>query len=318
MSAPTPPSAPTPEDEQPVAPLPEGHLACLACGVAVPPPHAHTEVLTAYGPREGEPLTQGALRAERRITFTRCASCQETYERAHDLMDTYPRVGQAIGSRSIAEHRVSLALLALDALARPAPSISEHHLRLLLGHLLPACGGLLWSSRYVPLWGRDAGTRQAAAQRWAHVHPETRSVLAEAYGALLRARIEAPRPVHHPEGGGCLLCGVGAVMALPSQSAWTPKTTSPSSIGGRGPERLSGYLCPACTGAVAEAGSTGPSAMEKALLRHLQVPRRSLAPVELVGLVGWGALGDEARPNSSPWEHLGPLERIADAARSMN
>lgn len=289
--------------------LPEGHLACRACGIAVPGPHESVEVMTAYGPAEGEPPTQGALKAERHITLTTCPACAAIYEAAHDLLDTFPRVGAAIGSRSIAEHRVRLPLLATAALGQKVPrSMSEHHLRLLLAHVLPVCAGVLWSSRYVPQWGRWAGKKQAATAPWAHVREETHHALREAYAAWLQARIETPRAVPPPSGRACLICGVGAVTALPSRahSIWQPRKFKRSSLGGpRGADQVAGHTCPTCTVAVQEAGAIGPTALERSFIAHKRLARKVHYPDPIDGLVAWAAAERDAA-NEEPWEHMDP------------
>lgn len=61
-----------------------------------------------------------------------------------------------------------------------------------------------------------------------------------------------------------------------------------------------------------EVGSIGASAMELALMRHLGVRQRSLATVELDGLVGWGATG-LAEANATPWGHVPNLGGLREA-----
>lgn len=287
--------------------LPEGHLPCLACGVAVPPPHEATEQITWPAISEGAPSVR---RPARTITMTRCESCRSTRTQAEALAASNRRLVAGIGSPSIATYRLELALTGLDVVGATLRDSTERGLRLLLEHMtIP--GGL---SR----WARHAESASRCAEApWSFVGDEARADLRKGYAALLRARVERPRPVPHPEGGGCLLCGVGAVLALPSRAhtVWTARTVTPSSLGGRGPERISGYLCPLCESAADAARSVGPSAMEGSLLAYLEVPRRAYAPVELRGLVGWGALHPAAEPNETPWQHMGSLERFRDAAK---
>ena len=287
--------------------LPEGHLPCLACGVAVPPPHEATEQITWPAITEGAPSVR---RPARTITMTRCEPCRATRAKAEVLAAGHRRMVAGIGSPSIAVYHLELALTGLDVLGARLHESTERGARLLLQHMTIPGGLARWATQ-----AESADT--CAEARWSFVDHEARAVLRKGYAALLRARVEKPRPVPHPEGGGCLLCGVGAVLGLPSRahSVWRARTVTPSSLGGRGPERISGYLCPLCESAADAARSVGPSAMEGSLLAYLQVPRRSYAPVELRGLVGWASLGATAEPNETPWQHMGSLEPFRDAAK---
>lgn len=57
--------------------------------------------------------------------------------------------------------------------------------------------------------------------------------------------------------------------------------------------------------------------MERALLTHLGVGRRSPAAVNLVGLAAWCTLTPPpSEPNALPWAHLGGLAALADELRT--
>lgn len=132
-----------------------------------------------------------------------------------------------------------------------------------------------------------------------------------------------------PVPGGCLLCGVDAVTLpaarvavlggrrIAQQEVWRPFSASPSSLGGQGPDRLTGHVCPRCADALDWVGRTGPTAMKRALTEHLRATGRDedadrLRMGEVEGLVGWGTLAYAARrrgapapaANGEPWAHI--------------
>ncbi|MGR2751492.1 hypothetical protein [Agromyces arachidis] len=295
-------------------PLGSGDLACLACGQTVAPPHPervdfdgwHWAVLD--DPRPRTPHT---------VSLTRCDHCREVHERAASLLDAYPRVQAQMGSRSVGMHRVEAALNALDAIGRGMPIHTDGSLRLLVEHMTAAGVAVRWAARYSPVRTKDAHEGEAASQPWGHVTEWQWHDLRKAFAGLLNARVERPLPYSSPIGGGCMLCGVETVSALPSQAAglWTPATASPTAIGGPPrPERLGGYLCPTCQQAREEIGAIGPTTMERSIMLHFDVQRRSLTATELVGLVGWLATGRD-EPNERPWQHVPNIEALADELR---
>ncbi|WP_353828217.1 hypothetical protein [Agromyces sp. SYSU T0242] len=297
-------------------PLGPDDLACYACGCAVPPPHG------ALVDVEGMPEWVVALddprpRAGKTTTMTRCARCEQAHERAATLLDEHPRVKAQMGSRSIGLHRVEAALNALDAIGRDTPLHTDASLRLLVEHMTPLGVAVRWASQFTPVWTKEARDDVAASQPWEHVTTWQREDLRKAFAGLLNARVERPLPYGPPTGGGCMLCGVETVSALPSQAAglWTPATVDPSAIGGRrSPERVAGYLCPTCDRARSEVGSLGPTAMERSVMLHFALRRRSMTPTELVGLRGWLVSGVD-EPNERPWEHILNIEDVAEHLR---
>lgn len=85
------------------------------------------------------------------------------------------------------------------------------------------------------------------------------------------------------------------------QKVWQPLTApSPASLGGSGPDRITGHVCPTCADALDWVGSVGPTSMRRALSEHLRATGRHedaerLGLGEVVGLVGWGALAYTAQ-----------------------
>lgn len=295
-------------------PLEPDDLACLACGRAVAPPHAEQvdfdgwHSATLDDPRPRNPQT---------VTLTRCAGCREAHDRAGSLLDAHPRVQTQMGSRSVGMHRVEAALNALDAMKRDLPIHTDASLRLLVEHMTAVGVATRWAARYSPVRAKEARDAEAASQPWGHLTEWQWQDLRKAFAGLLNARVERPLPYSSPIGGGCMLCGVETVSALPSQAAglWTPATASPTALGGRpSPELLAGYLCPTCERAHEEIGAIGPTTMERSIMLHFDVRRRSLTATELVGLVGWLATGlDE--PNERAWQHVPNIDALAEELR---
>jgi hypothetical protein len=292
------------------------HLACRSCGVQVAPPHGSGNVehfdshsrMTIAGVQD--------IRGGHRVDLTYCPDCLAIRERASALLDEFPRVRAQIGGRSVALHRVESALTGLDALGRIG-SFTFHTprgLQQLIEHMAAPGAGVRWLNRYVPIVELDASDDSCASSRWAHLNDDQRQVLREGAAALMRARTEQPRlygpPADTPH-RGCLLCGIGAIQALPSQSGaiWTAEFFNPSSVGGpNGTTIVRGYTCPACSRAIEGAGSIGATAMERSLVRHLGVVQRGPVVPELVGLRAWVVAA--ARPNTIAWGHLGDLDAI--------
>ncbi|MGR0219517.1 hypothetical protein [Agromyces sp. ZXT2-6] len=292
-------------------PLGADDLACLACGQVVPAPHTERVDFDGWHRATRDNPRPPAART---ITLTRCDRCRKVHDRAATRLDAYPRVQAHMGSRSIGLHRVEAALNALDAIRRDLPIHTDGSLRLLIEHMTATGVAARWASRFSPVRTKDARDAEAASQPWGHLTDWQWTDLRKAFAGLLNARVERPLRYGPPIGGGCMLCGVGTISALPSQAAglWTPATASPTAIGGRPtPERLASYLCPTCERAREEIGAIGPTTMERSIMLHLDVRRRSLTATELVGLVGWLASGVD-EPNARAWQHVPNIESLAN------
>ena len=328
--------------------LPPGpHLACHQCGIAVlQSPGTEPVVADAFSradepPRAPRPTSSPAwsLRSE----FGQCPACLARGEVADALLSAHPQVRARLGS--IAREQVANALAALAILGHDldASALSEEGLMSLLRHLTAEGSCARWLARYAPVLGADAYPGTCNPYPWAHVRGVARLQLRGAYGAVLADRVArsgAPVLVSPPDletasaaltlTAGCLLCGVGSVR-LPAatvlsfggrrsaaRGVWLPLTTTPSSLGGpASPDRIAGFACPSCADAVDLEGAVGPTAMERALIAHLQATGREddatvLASVDVDGLAGWGALRFvEQRagrpplpPNAVPWGHV--------------
>ncbi|KRC89493.1 hypothetical protein ASE25_07810 [Terrabacter sp. Root85] len=320
--------------------LPEGHLACLACGVAVAEGPKVVTVET-LGRADQPPAAPGGTPRGGPLSFVRCASCARIASEAEQIVDANPGLAARLGPDT-ARHRVECALLALEVIGKPAPPRVD----LMLRHLSVPGAQVRWVARFVPLIEAGASPATCSPYRWAHVRLGARAQLRQAYGAMLAemvaatapdVRLAPPFPPFPQRAGevfaihGCLMCGVEA-QTLPAQEVsrlgghkaaasrvWEPKRASVGSLGGRAsPDYLVGHLCAPCAAAVEHVGAMGPSAMERALTEHLRATGRGeeadrLSLGDVQGLIGWGALSHRAHRRGekplagsrTPWEHVG-------------
>lgn len=291
--------------------LPEEAAACRSCGIAVLDPDPSTvERFNVVGLATAlQHLQPTQVQKRREVTLARCETCQRVLDAARALLNDHPRAARAMGSRDVAEWRLSGALAVFDLLGMKVPQMRDDRAVLLAVDALAVAGiEALWSRQYVPLWRDGATPGACAAGRWAHVSTEMRSNAREAAGSFLRRLIEQPRPVPCPAAAdgspqGCLVCGVAEVMALPSLAAraWMPRQVTASNLGRKkNPnEMLSGHLCPACSALAREFNSVGPSLMERSIIRATGWTRRSLTAFELGNLKAWAVSAQP--PVATPW-----------------
>ncbi|MCK6081482.1 hypothetical protein KZX37_08315 [Microbacterium sp. EYE_5] len=246
------------------------------------------------------------------VTVTRCDQCRSILEAADNLLMAMPEVRQRIGSREIAQHRVSAALYALDALGvKDAGTIDRltataRDIRMLIAGMTSVGVATMWVRRYSPF--KAATSKASGSGRWAHVGEAARQELRDAYVALMAQRVDTPIPISPPEGYvACMLCGVGAFRAPRSaaDSLWMEQSASARSLGGApSSELIYGVTCPPCSHAIWVVGAVGEPAMSRAVVKHLGMERVNLGMLELENLRGWAALGYAAKPNRDPWAHL--------------
>ncbi len=304
-------------------PLPPGHVPCMDCGVAVSPEdQAATETvgMWSYG-RVGAMPVQASRNRSSQVPMSRCPACLAIRDAARDLLAEHRQVAAALGPDA-ALHRVEMALLALDVLGAPTPSLpTTASLLALIEHLCVPGGLARWAARYSPFMLATAEVGTCSPARWAHLDDsedgrERREGVREGYGSLLYERTRRPHQVACPS-GGCMMCGIASYEALEDYGVWTEHTTRASGLGGRyGMDRVTGHLCPACEGVVLHVGGFGPTSLERALVAYLGVPNATLGAVDLVGVRGWAAMGKGTPPNSRPWAHLAGLEALAAELRA--
>lgn len=324
-------------------PLPAGSLACEACGVAcsVEDPDAEVTTATALA-RAGEPprAPQPHGRPELVTELTTCPGCHARRDVARRIVRRFPVLVARLGPFG-AQHRVSCALDGLAALNQPMPdpdTVTPAAAGSLLARMSGPGAAVSFSSLLAPV--QTTPGNSCSRYPWAHLSLTVRAALRTGYAGVLADRVASSRPEQHlappdpagpgvPVGGACLTCGVGAltrtaadVQALGGlerarREVWTPLTVESAAIGGPGsPERLSGWCCGDCQDAIDTVGSTGQTAMARALVRHLRAAGRGDDALRVergdVHVVGWAALAFSAKqrghkppaPNAVSWGHV--------------
>lgn len=335
-----------PADNRP-RPLAADTAPCRTCGVAVPlalgTPTEHLDLIPAAHryPDGSAPTNARVIRQE----FTRCSDCARHRALAAAIVDAHPALAARLGGL-VAVDQMESALVALAVLGRPHPdpaTLTPVELGRMLRFLTPEGAGVSWMAR------ADVAPGYALPVPFAHVEPADRTRLTVAWGALLSDRRHADAPPVRlappaltradlpsgvtPVNGGCLLCGVGAVemssqavsraggRAAAAADVWTLRPVCDTrALGGRGPQRLRGYTCPACTEAVNRAGALGPSAVDRAVVEVLGLGLHWGDDRAMGRVPGWGALVSVAlrrghptpAPNGTPWAHLGDLDSLRD------
>ncbi|WP_062203969.1 hypothetical protein [Demequina salsinemoris] len=289
-------------------------LACLWCGVDATPGRIERFISLGRRPAPGRPRLAADQRSEG-YDMTWCPSCWERRQEALALVSAHPAVSRVLGD--VALHRVESGLNALELIGARRPRMkSAREILRFVDFMSQAGMDARWAARYAPFTLADAQEDDRNETRWEHVTERQRQAARDALAALLARATERPMPTPCPvETAGCAMCGVGSVYAPPSQAehVWTPVTFTASALGGRrSPERQSGHLCPTCQLAHEEVGSIGPTAMERSLILHLGVRRKSLTATELVGLKGWAAMPGIG-PNEHPWHHIEDVEQLRES-----
>ncbi|WP_062465591.1 hypothetical protein [Demequina maris] len=291
--------------------LPADHLACLACGIAAMPGTTETFISIGRLAQPGRPRMAANERSEY-FELTRCPGCEQTRQQAAALVAEHPVVAHRLGTAAVERLEAGLGVLRLLGARTPRLTSARDVLRF-VDHMSTAGALVRWSRRYTPVALSDAQDEDCNEAPWEHATEADRQTARDALAGLLAAVNERPAPIPCPDpSGGCMLCGIASVEALPSRAAhaWTPATANPSPLGGRpSNKRLSGHLCPTCATACDTVGSIGPTAMERALMAALGVRRKSLTPTELVGLKAWAVM-PEASPNRRPWGHIEHVEAL--------
>lgn len=319
-------------------------LGCRDCGMRVSDPDAPVDTARALQ-REFRPRANGPVlidRREQEIDMSLCARCLRRNQQAADLVDEYPDLARSLGDRWYATQVFEALLMVPDVIGvdpRQITNGGQKSMRLAVEHLRPVGGTVRWSAYLTPTLPVGVDPYRPVRTRWAHVAEQQRDALHEAWGALLADLTDGPRPIEPPEGTeyrtalrGCLLCGVGTILATRRTAAvaWGPlRGAEPGTLGGqRRPDMIYGYLCPMCSRAASQAGpGLGPTAMEKAFFAFLgTTPRERPADhadlfgrttVQVDGLRAWGVLPGGTAPNRSPWAHVPDLEALAAELRRL-
>jgi hypothetical protein len=298
-------------------------LACGDCGRRVRQP-IHVEQVVAHG---RERLLDVGVRvvadAQIAIDTVRCSVCTARYARAESLLNVYPAIRFALGSRSYAVAKMNAALVGLDALGTSPKHIerllSEPRLvRAVLDELSVPGYAASWIGQFAPVWAHGADIQTCSSDPWGFVSEAVQQKLRDGYAKVLGVMMDKPEDFVCPGGDGCLLCGVHSVRALRSEAlaggVWSGiYEAQPGVLGGvRRAENVRGYMCGPCADAVEKTGGgIGMRALEIALGNFLGVG----APSEdrgLKGLRAWCAMPKGTPPNSTPWAHEPDHDEIRD------
>jgi len=328
----TKPPVPVPADP---VPLPQGMLACRACGIAASGESETVEVAAIS--RQGDPPGPRSLPV---FTFGRCSACTQRADRARSLLTAHPSIAGRLGN--VAAHRLACALDAVAALGLDLgelPEDSEALLWPLMEHLAGPGSAAGWVSRFSPTWHSGADPDLCNPRPWSHVGGDSRDSLGRGYARVLVARVALSAPPVRlgpplvdasladavAVEGGCLMCGVVAITLSAAvvvrlggrhgaaRQVWRPATqTVPGSV-----DTLAGYLCPPCEDARGD-GAVGTTAAAKAFLAHVEVTDPTAAEqlrgsvLDGADLPGYGDLVYVARrtgragpvPSTEPWAHV--------------
>jgi hypothetical protein len=278
---------------------PEGTTACANCGMPTTGPTIAFNVYSREVPVGTASATRVVETAQgMTVDLGLCDECEATGERAARLLDAHPAVARGIGSP--ARHQVTCALNALAVIGVTPPEQMTTETLVELLELAPLGAAARWAARFSPLWRSGSREEHAASDPWLFVGVSARTDIREAYARWL-ARRRPPRPVESPS-GGCLLCGVGEVMARHGDTPWRETTVNASVLGGGGGS-LSGHLCPACQSAQDDAGSHMLDAAILAVVDRDRAIRRKRPYAPTVnGARGWAVTG--RKPNRKPFGHL--------------
>lgn len=281
-----------------IAARPEGTAACAHCGMPTPGPTTGFHVFS----REVPVGSGGATRVDEMprgttVDLGLCEACAATGEHAARLLEAHPAVARRIGSP--ARHQVTCALDALRAIGEIPPEETTADALTELLDLASLGAAARWSARFSPLWRRGSREEHAASEPWLFVGLDTRADIRREYARWLARRLPS-RPVASPS-GGCLLCGIGEVLAR-HDTPWRATTANGTVLGG-GAGSVSGHLCPACQHAQDDAGS---HMLDAAILTAVDPDRatrrkRPYAP-SVNGARAWGVTS--RKPNREPFAHL--------------
>ena len=273
--------------------LPEGTLPCRWCGVACTREQAAAAAAPIVIEAAGYIGTRFVPEVLQQTVL--CAACAAVEAEVRPTMIRHLIAGPQVA-------RVSGMLHALDALGGPVVTFTDDADALALLEAIPGAHAVSFAV------GAKGDT--CSARRWAHIDPLAIRTLRESVARWMRARLETPVPIAPPADSdrrGCVFCGVGSVVALPSKASqvWTEVYVSASALGaGNGAAgAIDGHTCPACTAAIASTDGPGVAALQAAVLRFVGYQRRSLTPPMLDGIRGW-ALIEGARPSRTPWGHV--------------
>lgn len=280
--------------------LPDGHLPCEACGIAVPV-DVFAEVL-------------GTKKA-RRAPYAQCRDCQLLHQQAVEFAHQHPFLNSRLGVPVVVD-RIEWTLWALAVIGqtmRPGD----------VGVMLTRLYGLGQKASF--RGSAERARRECSPYAWAHVGLSERAALRAAFGAALRDRLalrQEPVVIACPS-TACLMCGIATItrpaievsrrgsVGATQLATWRAVLVDRTSLGGPPrPERVEGHVCPDCTAAIDEVGGVGWRARARAVVSYVghSAPLKAKRLRLMIdgdfppALPAWGVSGQP--PSAEPWAHL--------------
>lgn len=224
--------------------LAEGQRSCAVCGVAVAggPPTATLSRPVMMG---GRPHPSETMEAE----FTTCPTCQTRQNAAESRARSSRALVHTRGPHG-ARSALSAAYDVLAAIGAPTPGSDgqnqpdDAEVEAMVRVLAPYAASVRWSAAWAV---GQVATGTAAPSPFAGVDANDLANVRRARARVLAARVARTQPdarIGPPDGDGCLMCGVDAVVVSASRVAqegsefavriqvWSWLKAAPSILGG--------------------------------------------------------------------------------------
>jgi hypothetical protein len=201
----------------------EGMRACRTCGIATSGP-------TQRAPMHARVLPDGRiedLAANVHAEFAECPDCTERGGTAASIIAANPM--PRYGSQSILVYRLSHALVAIAAIGQTAPTADQWTRTMITAALdrLESVGReFTWAARFSPVVRTGARADTAASSPFLYADIEVITEAKRQFAEFLLDQRE-PHPIACPDGGGCVVCGIGTSDGRRTREAWTPITNGP-------------------------------------------------------------------------------------------
>lgn len=89
-----------------------------------------------------------------------------------------------------------------------------------------------------------------------------------------------------------------------AREVWHPLHSTVAALGGRGPGQVDGEICTTCHAERERVGMTGPTLIDRLVMRAAGIEGKLGADQLLLNQVPAFAVTGRTKPNSSPWSHI--------------
>lgn len=286
-----------------LVPLPPGHLACNACGVATP----------GSLPDPTKPRL-------RDIPEALCDKCRVTRAEANAIVASRPRLSGRYGS--VVNERVAGLLRCYEVLGLDPEDRRKADLDVALTAYATVLSLLWWarSDRPEARLMKDPSANLCAEVRFGFLSAEDHAAIREARREEFVRKVSEfvdDAEIGSPS-GSCLMCGTTQPVRVSAREVmsrggigstqrdyWRRVAANAQALGNpKGCPRgtlVEGHLCPACTSAYEEVGSLGPRARERAVLAYVTKKMGPDAAARLDDMLDQ-KYGAPTLP-AAPWEH---------------